>query len=226
MNISADRIRQKEGMTRNIRRGPGRINYLRMNKEGALRTRERRRWRHWHTFIQGFCCFYCDGPITLETSTLDHFVPLASGGMDHRDNSVAACKSCNEDKGNRHGDDFLAILRLKEMPASTVIIGTAFAAAVAARLAHVWKCERSNALASNAAAALLRMGQAAAIPEPIEPDQDCTGDMPEKSSVRRSIEDTQARSNEFGGAQRLRYPERWRARFVEPRPDAPKRDWL
>lgn len=42
-------------------------------------------------------CLYCDdaiGPFEV-----DHFVPLARGGTDHRSNLVCACRSCNRSKG-------------------------------------------------------------------------------------------------------------------------------
>lgn len=194
------------------------------------RRQEWQQWRLWNVYRQRGRCFYCREAFSERwphlLPTLDHYMPTAKGGPDSFENTVAACAGCNGRKKDTPGDAFIAIMRLEKMPASTIVIGTAFTALVAARLAHVWKSERSNALASSAAAQLLRIGQAPTIPEPIDPDQDCTGDMPEKSSVRRDIEATQARSNEFGGAQRLRYPGRWKARFTEARPEAPKRDWL
>ena len=44
-------------------------------------------------------CFYCGRKITLETMTLDHYVPKSKGGQD-KNNLVAACKGCNVLKGS------------------------------------------------------------------------------------------------------------------------------
>jgi len=178
---------------------------------------------------QGGFCRYCELPMTRTGDTcvtIDHFVPKAAGGSDGEDNLVAACWLCNQRKGSLHGDDFLAILRLQEMPASTIIIGSAFMALVAVKVAKIQRDEQSNNRVLRSAAKLLAAVRAAPVPEPIDPDQDCTGDMPEKSPVRKAIEDAQARSNEFGGATRLRYPERWKAGPYQPHPPSPKRDWL
>ncbi|MHB8736779.1 MAG: HNH endonuclease [Terriglobales bacterium] len=40
-------------------------------------------------------CVYCGAPATA----IDHFVPVARGGTNDRDNLVTACKSCNSRKG-------------------------------------------------------------------------------------------------------------------------------
>lgn len=177
---------------------------------------------------QGGKCFYCRHQMARtgdRCTTIDHYVPKAAGGSDDEDNLVGACWLCNQRKSSMSGDAFRAILRLETMPGSTAVIGAAFAALIATKVAKIWKDERSDRRAMDAAARLLCVAQARAIPEPIDPDQDCTGDMPEKSSVRLDIEQTQARANEFGGATRLRYPGRWKARFHEARPAAPERDW-
>jgi hypothetical protein len=39
-------------------------------------------------------CFYCGE----EANSVDHFIPLTSGGKDEIDNLVPACKSCNNSK--------------------------------------------------------------------------------------------------------------------------------
>lgn len=46
-------------------------------------------------------CFYCLTDLTLQTTTIDHFVPLARGGRNGLDNLVAACGACNNRKGAR-----------------------------------------------------------------------------------------------------------------------------
>jgi hypothetical protein len=201
------------------------------DRERLRRRREWQEWRHRLTVCQRWRCFYCKQKLVnvfdhQRSATLDHYIPLSKGGADRFDNCVAACRICNQRKDNMFGPDFEALLRLEKMPASTVIIGSAFLALVATKVAKIRKDERSDERAMRAVAQLLRIGRAREIPEPIDPDQDATGDMPEKSPVRKALEDVQTRADAFGGAQGLRYPERWKARFHEARPDAPKRDWL
>lgn len=45
-------------------------------------------------------CHWCGKPLTLETSTLDHVIPLYRGGLDHDNNRVLACHECNHDRGH------------------------------------------------------------------------------------------------------------------------------
>ena len=54
----------------------------------------------------GHRCAYCDAsgvPLTI-----DHVHPRSEGGSDRVSNLVAACVDCNEDKGNRPVEEFLA----------------------------------------------------------------------------------------------------------------------
>lgn len=48
----------------------------------------------------GWTCTYCGALMTLDTSTIEHVVPLTRGGMDAINNMVLACKQCNADAGN------------------------------------------------------------------------------------------------------------------------------
>ena len=41
-------------------------------------------------------------PETLYIASADHLVPQSMGGWTDRDNIVAACKKCNEDRGDMH----------------------------------------------------------------------------------------------------------------------------
>lgn len=41
-------------------------------------------------------CYWCKKPLTLDTSTLEHKIPLARGGLDNANNRTLACKKCNE----------------------------------------------------------------------------------------------------------------------------------
>lgn len=45
-------------------------------------------------------CHWCDAPLTLDTSTLDHVIPLARGGLDHWTNWCLACEECNSSRGH------------------------------------------------------------------------------------------------------------------------------
>ncbi len=40
-------------------------------------------------------CHWCQIELTLDTSTLDHEIPLARGGLDNANNWVLACDNCN-----------------------------------------------------------------------------------------------------------------------------------
>ena len=45
-------------------------------------------------------CYWCGEFLTLDTSTLDHKIPLALGGLDNANNWVLACEPCNHDRGS------------------------------------------------------------------------------------------------------------------------------
>lgn len=47
------------------------------------------------------CCKWCGVELTLDTSTIEHVIPLASGGLDNANNRTLACKPCNESRGNK-----------------------------------------------------------------------------------------------------------------------------
>ena len=44
-------------------------------------------------------CYYCHQPLPLKMLTIDHYVPRFSGGQNHTDNFVLACRGCNAAKG-------------------------------------------------------------------------------------------------------------------------------
>ena len=59
-------------------------------------------------------CFYCQGPLVLRQAgeppspidaTIDHFFPLATGGLDSWGNWVLACAPCNHAKADRPPDE-------------------------------------------------------------------------------------------------------------------------
>ena len=72
MANKADRVKRKKGSTRKLR-------------ERMLRKIK--------------SCYWCNKPLTLDTSTLEHKVPLARGGLDNANNRTLACKECNEARG-------------------------------------------------------------------------------------------------------------------------------
>lgn len=45
-------------------------------------------------------CHWCDNPVNLKNSTLEHIIPLARGGLDNANNRTLACKKCNEKRGS------------------------------------------------------------------------------------------------------------------------------
>ena len=55
-------------------------------------------------------CYYCKRPIEGRHVTLDHVVPVVSGGKTHKDNVVFACKICNTFKGGMSYQTFKQIL--------------------------------------------------------------------------------------------------------------------
>ena len=45
-------------------------------------------------------CNWCDTMIDLDTSTVDHVIPLHRGGLDNANNRVLACRPCNQKRGH------------------------------------------------------------------------------------------------------------------------------
>jgi 5-methylcytosine-specific restriction endonuclease McrA len=50
----------------------------------------------------GWCCAYCQVPLTWKASTIDHQIPRCCGGTDHFANLAIACTPCNSSKGGRN----------------------------------------------------------------------------------------------------------------------------
>jgi 5-methylcytosine-specific restriction endonuclease McrA len=48
-----------------------------------------------------YLCMYCGKPFPEHQLTRDHIVPKSRGGQDRWENVVAACRRCNQYKGNR-----------------------------------------------------------------------------------------------------------------------------
>lgn len=49
---------------------------------------------------KGRACHWCGRQLTLATSTVEHVVPLARGGLDNDNNRVLACEPCNRERGH------------------------------------------------------------------------------------------------------------------------------
>ena len=45
-------------------------------------------------------CFWCGVPVDLDSSTIEHKIPLARGGLDNANNRTLACKKCNHERGD------------------------------------------------------------------------------------------------------------------------------
>lgn len=45
-------------------------------------------------------CHWCKKSLTLDTSTIEHVIPLARGGLENANNRVLACFECNKERGN------------------------------------------------------------------------------------------------------------------------------
>lgn len=54
-------------------------------------------------------CWYCGVYLRMEEVTMDHVVPLASGGTNDLKNLVASCGLCNGDKGTLSLEEFRAV---------------------------------------------------------------------------------------------------------------------
>lgn len=49
---------------------------------------------------QGGKCYYCKRPLTRNSATVDHVIPISKCGYRHSDhNTVVACSTCNGNKG-------------------------------------------------------------------------------------------------------------------------------
>jgi len=54
-------------------------------------------------------CFYCLALLNDRNRVIDHILPVACGDNTYR-NCVAACLSCNSEKGETSGEEFLRVL--------------------------------------------------------------------------------------------------------------------
>lgn len=102
-------------MTQGIGRFSGRL-------VGRRKTAMRQDWRYKRFKIQGGHCAYCGTMMVIDATkfdahrlcTLDHKTPLSRDGIDHWENCVAACRKCNETKGDMTEGEFLVALQHRD----------------------------------------------------------------------------------------------------------------
>lgn len=75
--------------------------FARADREAALRKQNGR-------------CKYCLCQLSYKTATRDHVVSRATGGLDHRNNIVAACLRCNSLKGSMPVKTFVRMITFPE----------------------------------------------------------------------------------------------------------------
>ncbi|MES2613960.1 MAG: HNH endonuclease [Bdellovibrionota bacterium] len=66
-------------------------------EKSKVRAAKKSRW--WQQKCSSGLCYYCKNKFPVKELTLDHIVPLARGGTTTPGNVVAACLSCNKNKG-------------------------------------------------------------------------------------------------------------------------------
>lgn len=106
------------------------INGVSIRKKGP-----RSRWSRVWLKTNGRC-FYCGRSMTLDETTVDHFIASSTGGGGKPENLVPACASCNCAKNNRTLEEFRFAIQMKAFAAKT---GVAFSLAQYAYLKHVGK---------------------------------------------------------------------------------------
>lgn len=57
-------------------------------------------------WADGCKCMYCGRSMGDVQLTIDHFIPLESGGKNDPSNYLTACRKCNKDKGGLHPADW------------------------------------------------------------------------------------------------------------------------
>lgn len=63
----------------------------------------------------GGMCAYC---LERPSTDIDHYIPLALGGLHGRDNLVPACRTCNRAKWAKHPEDWLYTTQENTCPAT------------------------------------------------------------------------------------------------------------
>jgi 5-methylcytosine-specific restriction endonuclease McrA len=84
----------------------------------------RRQWLVLHLREQRYRCFYCGSLLGSESAgsrkaSLDHHYPVSRGGPDTYENTVAACRACNDAKADLLPHEFMAGLKRQPRKGST-----------------------------------------------------------------------------------------------------------
>jgi 5-methylcytosine-specific restriction endonuclease McrA len=85
-----------------------------LQPDGARRAQLHRDWKARHIAAQRGLCHYCATPFddAEHQATIDHVEPIARGGGDVFENTVAACRRCNTAKRDLDPREFLAALQM------------------------------------------------------------------------------------------------------------------
>lgn len=66
----------------------------RANRKGSYRNARKK------LLAKDAHCHWCRCELTIDTSTMDHVIPLYRGGLDNANNRVLACEMCNNKRGS------------------------------------------------------------------------------------------------------------------------------
>ena len=83
----------------------------------------------------GYACQYCGRKAPEVVLNIDHIIPVASGGSNTTANLIAACRDCNQGKGQR-------IIEFSQRPPA----GIGWADAEIARIAGIYDCDKRRKL--------------------------------------------------------------------------------
>lgn len=70
-------------------------------KKEREKARELRDSAWWKRKRSNGICYYCGGSFPPASLTMDHLIPLSRGGRSNKENIVACCKECNNQKKNK-----------------------------------------------------------------------------------------------------------------------------
>ena len=83
------------------------------------KARDLRNTQWWKRRCAKGVCYYCGQSVPTRELTMDHIVPIARGGKSVKNNVVAACKECNNEKKQRlpmEWEEYLKNIRLDKSP--------------------------------------------------------------------------------------------------------------
>ncbi len=93
------------------RRNPERVQASRKSTRSRA-TGTRFTSAEWRDLLieHGHRCRYCDTPDSVARLTADHAIPLSRGGSNLIENIVPACLSCNDRKGTKTEEEYVALI--------------------------------------------------------------------------------------------------------------------